>query len=71
MAGQIAIFEGYGHMPKRRKKRRRSFGSMAAHSRFAKIARKCSRIAKRKGGGSYMSCMARLLKKGGRKRKKK
>ena len=69
MAGQIAIFEGHG-MPRKRKRRRlRGFGATAQQSRFTQIARKCSRMAKRKG--SYQACMKRLLKKGGRRRGKK
>ena len=67
MAGQIAIFEGHS-MPRKRKRRRKSFGAVAAQSRFSKIARKCSRMAKRKG--AYQACMKRLLKKGGRRKKR-
>ena len=69
MAGQIAIFEGH-RMPRKRKRRRlRGFGASGQQSRFTKIACKCSRMAKR--GGSYQACMKRLLKKGGRRRKKR
>jgi hypothetical protein len=45
---------------------------MAQATKFAKTARTCSRVARRSGRkGSYMACMKRLLKKGGRKRKRK
>ena len=72
--GQIAILEGYqipryGKMPRKRK--RRGFGAMAQESKFAKTARTCSRVARRSGRkGSFQACMKRLLKKGGKRRRK-
>jgi hypothetical protein len=45
---------------------------MAQSSKFAKTARACSRVAKRSGRkGSFQACMKRMLKKGGRRRRRK
>jgi hypothetical protein len=73
--GQIAILEGYqipryGKMPRKRK--RRSGRMSGQKGKFAKAARSCSRSAKRSGRkGSFQACMKRLLKKGGRRRRRK
>ena len=58
MAGQIAIFEGWDAMPRKRKKSRRGGGQ---RSKFSAAAKKCSRIARRRKG-SFQACMKRELK---------